>query len=533
MSIRIAIVDDQAIIRSGLSVFIRSSEQLMLVGEAANGEEAIQLCELVKPDIVLMDLRMPVMDGITAARQIHQRWPEIMVLVLTNYVEKGLAQKALEAGASGYIVKDVTAEELIAAIQKMYHERQPVILRQPASTELAAVLEQLERSLTSETIDTSRLAGLLRRYLPPALPGCHIEVRLFPEQELLTFPAEGATRMAEAGWSWLHTQPGLRVISASTLTPWDEHDETQYDLILAPIYSEAHKQPLGGLAVWPQDSCAEMGYLLPAIEDLVIPLARGMSQTRKLPAPTGRQGLVQELAAAARIQSDLLPAKMPKMPGWDFAAQLKPALETSGDFYDLIPLANKHLGLAIADVSDKGMGAALFMALSSTLLRTYAVQYPTLPALSISTVNERILADSRSGMFVTAFYGVLEPNTGRLRYVNAGHNPPLLVSHQKSKAIDRLRATGMALGVMGEMIWKQKVVRMLPGDVLLMYTDGLTDAQDARGNFYDEGRLLNIIRKAGSSAKEILQAVLDDLEHFTSGMPRLDDVTLLVVRREG
>jgi DNA-binding NarL/FixJ family response regulator len=532
MPIRIAIVDDQAIIRSGLSVFIRSSDQFVLVGEAANGEEAIQLCELVKPEIMLMDVKMPVMDGITATRHIHQRWPEITVLVLTNYVEKGLAQKALEAGASGYIVKDVTAEELITALQKMYHERQPLILQQPASSELIAVLEQLERSLESEVVDTSRLSGLLRRHLPPALPGCHIEVRLFPEQELLTFPAEGVHQMSEAGWRWLHTQSSLRVVHAGSAIPWDERQQAQHDLILAPIVSDTNRQPLGGLAIWPQDTCAGIGYLLPAIEGLSAPIARGMRQSYRTPEPPGRQGLAQELAAAARIQIDLLPARMPSLRGWDFAAQLKPALETSGDFYDLIPLANNNLGLAIADVSDKGMGAALFMALSSTLLRTYAVQYPSLPALSISTVNERILADSRSGMFVTAFYAVLEPNTGRLRYVNAGHNPPLLISHKKSKTIDQLKATGMALGVMGEMIWRQKVIRMLPGDVLLMYTDGLTDAQDARGNFYDEHRLLNVVRKSANSAKEILQAVLDDLDRFTGGLPSLDDVTLLVVRRE-
>jgi sigma-B regulation protein RsbU (phosphoserine phosphatase) len=197
----------------------------------------------------------------------------------------------------------------------------------------------------------------------------------------------------------------------------------------------------------------------------------------------------------------------------------------------VISLHNNHWGLVIADVSDKGMGAALFMALSSTLIRTYAKQYPTLPALSISTVNERILSDSRSGMFVTTFYAVLEPNTGRIRYVNAGHNPPILISSQKGKRVDRLQSTGMALGVMGEMIWKQKVTRLLPGDLLVMYTDGITDAQDPHGQFYGEQRLLQVIRRCNCSAQETLEIILDDLDHFTGGMPQADDVTLLVVRR--
>jgi sigma-B regulation protein RsbU (phosphoserine phosphatase) len=176
------------------------------------------------------------------------------------------------------------------------------------------------------------------------------------------------------------------------------------------------------------------------------------------------------------------------------------------------------------------MGSALFMALSATLIRTYAMQYPTLPALSISTVNERILSDSRSGMFVTAFYAVLEPNAGRLRYVNAGHNPPLLISGLRGKQVDRLRSTGMALGVMGDMIWKQKVTRITPGDVVVMYTDGLTDAVSPSGEYYDENRLTHIIRRGGSS-KDILNNILEDLNNFTNGATRPDDVTLLVMKR--
>jgi serine phosphatase RsbU (regulator of sigma subunit) len=288
---------------------------------------------------------------------------------------------------------------------------------------------------------------------------------------------------------------------------------------------------LGGLAVWVADTGEEPGCLLPVVEALSQQLARGMSLVLGRVNRPAQHNLAQQLAAAAKIQSDLLPARVPNLHGWEFSARLEPALETSGDFYDVITLPNNHWGLVIADVSDKGMGAALFMALSSTLIRTYAKQYPTLPALSISTVNERILSDSRSGMFVTAFYAVLEPNTGRLRYVNAGHNPPILISNQKGKGIDRLQSTGMALGVMGEMIWKQKVARMLPGDLLVMYTDGVTDAQDPHGQFYGEQRLLQVIRRCNCSAQETLDVILDDLDHFTGGMPQADDVTLLVVRR--
>jgi serine phosphatase RsbU (regulator of sigma subunit)/DNA-binding NarL/FixJ family response regulator len=530
MPIRVAIVDDQPIIRSGLSAFIRSAQDLLLVGEAMDGEEAIQLCELVKPDVLLMDMKMPVLNGIAAAQLIHQRWPEIQVILMSNFVEKGLAQTAQEAGASGYLIKDITAEELIAAIRKIHQERQLITPKTLASQDPLEVIEHIGRTLSQEQIDASRLAGLLRRHLPAILPGCQIEVHVFPDREFLYFPADGRQHLPPHGWNWLQSQSSIRIIHSGNPFPWATQEPCENDLILSPILAGGG-QRLGGLAIWVADSGEEPGCLLPPVEALSQQLARGISLIQGQASRPAPQNLAQQLAAAAKIQSDLLPARMPSLPDWEFAARLEPALETSGDFYDLIALPNNHWGLVIADVSDKGMGAALFMALSSTLIRTYAKQYPTLPALSISTVNERILSDSRSGMFVTAFYAVLEPNTGRLRYVNAGHNPPILISNQKGKGVDRLQPTGMALGVMGELIWKQKVARMLPGDLLVMYTDGITDAQDPHGQFYGEQRLLQVVKRCNCPAQETLEIILEDLDRFTGGTPQLDDVTLLVLRR--
>jgi sigma-B regulation protein RsbU (phosphoserine phosphatase) len=328
----------------------------------------------------------------------------------------------------------------------------------------------------------------------------------------------------------LQSQSSIRIIHSGNPFPWATQEPCENDLILSPIIAGGG-QRLGGVAIWVADSGEEPGCLLPPVEALSQQLARGISLIQGQSSRPAPQNLAQQLAAAAKIQSDHLPARMPSLPDWEFAARLEPALETSGDFYDLIALPNNHWGLVIADVSDKGMGAALFMALSSTLIRTYAKQYPTLPALSISTVNERILSDSRSGMFVTAFYAVLEPNTGRLRYVNAGHNPPILISNQKGKGLDRLQPTGMALGVMGELIWKQKVARLLPGDLLVMYTDGITDAQDPHGQFYGEQRLLQVVKRCNCPAQETLEIILEDLDRFTGGTPQMDDVTLLVLRR--
>ncbi|MCU0484512.1 MAG: SpoIIE family protein phosphatase [Anaerolineales bacterium] len=243
--------------------------------------------------------------------------------------------------------------------------------------------------------------------------------------------------------------------------------------------------------------------------------------------------MAQELAMAGQVQANILPEKVPELPGWEIAARLLPARETSGDFYDFIPVTDKNWGIIIADVADKGIGAALFMTLTSTLFRGLAPRHPSLPALTLQTVNERILSDTRGSMFVTAFYGVLEPNTGRFRFSNAGHPPPLLVKSQKGKPIDRLGRTGMALGVQDNEYWSQKLVVLAPGDVLVLYTDGVIEAQNPQGRFFDIPRLQDVVQKVtGRSAKVILDAILTEVHRFTAGVPAQDDTAILVIRRK-
>ena len=243
--------------------------------------------------------------------------------------------------------------------------------------------------------------------------------------------------------------------------------------------------------------------------------------------------LGRELIMAGKIQEDILPEKVPVYPGWELAARLRPARETSGDFYDFIPLTGSKLGLLVADVTDKGMGAALFMALSSTLLRTYAVRFPTLPGLVLNAVSERILSDTRGGMFVTAFYGVLEPYIGRFIFANAGHPPGVMISRRHGRvSIDHFNPTGMALGVSEEAQWKQKVVKLAPGDFVVLYTDGITEANNPQGDFFGEERLLDVLlAKANLPASEMLEGVLDEVHRFVGHSHAQDDIALIVIRR--
>jgi sigma-B regulation protein RsbU (phosphoserine phosphatase) len=240
----------------------------------------------------------------------------------------------------------------------------------------------------------------------------------------------------------------------------------------------------------------------------------------------------QELILAGELQASFLPSKLPNIPGWQLAATLQPARKTSGDFYDIIPLPEGRLGLLIADVVDKGAVAALYMALNWILIRTYAEEYPTQPELVLSSVNHRLLIDTRTDQFVTVFYGVLDPATGDLTYCNAGHNPPYLLSAQDSDAVRSLKKTGIMLGLFGDQTWEQGTVRIAPGDVLVLYTDGVTDAEDEQERFFGQERLLTSVQATlGRSAQDIQDALVTEIDEFVGGAVQIDDIALMVVVR--
>jgi serine phosphatase RsbU (regulator of sigma subunit) len=245
------------------------------------------------------------------------------------------------------------------------------------------------------------------------------------------------------------------------------------------------------------------------------------------------QKVGQELALAGEIQASFLPGVVPDVPGWQVTATLEPARETAGDFYDFIPLPDGRLGVLVADVAGKGMGAALYMALSRTLIRTYAAEYHTRPALVLHAANDRILMDTRASLFVTAFYGILDPVSGTLTYCNAGHNPPYLLNAKDGGSAQELGGTGIPLGIEEDVTWHQGAVPLAPGDVLVLYTDGITEAQDGQEEFFGEQRLLEIAQaNLGRSARDIQDVLIAEVHGFVGDAPQFDDITLMVVVRD-
>jgi PAS domain S-box-containing protein len=244
------------------------------------------------------------------------------------------------------------------------------------------------------------------------------------------------------------------------------------------------------------------------------------------------QKMEKELILAGDIQASFLPQRIPKIDGWQIATYLKPSRETSGDFYDLEVLSKHHLGFLIADVVDKGAGAAIFMALSWTLIRTHASRYYSKLSQMFSKVNRHIIEETHSNQFLTAIYGTVDTRKGSLTYCNAGHNLPILYKPQVN-SFTRLASTGYPLGVFRDTSWEQGSIVLDAGDILVLYTDGVTDAINDQGEFFDEPRLLQVIEENQQrNAQQIVEAIVDAIHQFTGSENHEDDITLMVIVRE-
>jgi PAS domain S-box-containing protein len=245
------------------------------------------------------------------------------------------------------------------------------------------------------------------------------------------------------------------------------------------------------------------------------------------------QKMARELELAGEIQASYLPRQLPEIPGWQFQSLLKSSRETSGDFYDIHRLPDGRIVILIADVVDKGVGAALFMSLCWTLIRTFSVEFPSDPDLVMENINQRILEDTKSGQFMSLFYGVLEPRSGEFTYANAGHPPPYFFTSHQDKSISPLYRTGMLLGVSKDEKWDKGTILISHGDGLLLYTDGVTEGLNTEGMLYGENRLRKAMKDlVDTSADSICSTIFLDLKNFVGAEAQSDDIAMIVVKRE-
>jgi phosphoserine phosphatase RsbU/P len=270
-----------------------------------------------------------------------------------------------------------------------------------------------------------------------------------------------------------------------------------------------------------------------------------------------------DVQIARQIQAGFLPDQLPQLPGWEIAACFHPAREVAGDFYDAFMITqNRRVGFVIADVCDKGVGASLFMALSRSLIRAFAQQPQSLswanvlgnepgaggqraartgrqapPSIGTTALkNAMVLTNTyimnthtQMNMFVTLFFGVLDPSTGALVYINGGHLPPLILGPAGIKST--LALTGPAIGLMPDVDFEIGQAQLEPGDMLFCYTDGVTDARSPSGEFFGTKRLHQLLEATDSTATSLLDRVESNVQAHIASAAQFDDITMLGLRR--
>ncbi len=603
MTIRIIIADDHSVVRQGLRMFLGLDPELEVVGEAVNGAEAVERTEALRPDVVLMDLIMPVMSGLEATAEIRRRGLPTQVIVVTSVIEEAAVTAVIRAGAIGYLLKDTEADELRRAIKAAaagraqlspqiaarllvetkntgggdtLTDRENEVLRLAAEgltdEEIALRLlisEPIVHSHVEGIVEKLRLANQSQALLldfanraqsyrePAALMDffvAEIPRLLWSDAAALLLPETNHNSdvlVFRAAHDWPGNPIGRRVNGDSegpdfvfhTLQPWQVADLSAPESGRWPDWAEAGLRSyiflplhIGGQAI----AVLGLGSREPRLFDedelrfaklLANQAALSFEQARLQRVESQGQRMERDLQQARRIQMSLLPGGYPVAEGWDFAATYESAREIGGDLYDFIelPTSPGRIGLLIADVSGKGTAAALFMAHSRGMIRGAAQSEPG-PAATLARANVQITRDNHAMLFVSAFYGVLDTATGQLTFANAGHNLPFIL--RANGDLEEVVCRGMVLGIMDDIDYDEDVTVLAPGDTLILYTDGITEAMNWGSDLFGKGRLKDAILSAGSlEAQATINAIIDAVKVYTAETPQADDLTIVAVRR--
>jgi steroid delta-isomerase-like uncharacterized protein len=258
-------------------------------------------------------------------------------------------------------------------------------------------------------------------------------------------------------------------------------------------------------------------------------LTRNLTWRLRVAEAQERERIEQELKVARRTQEELLPKALPELNGWEFAHYYQPAREVGGDFYDFLDLEDGRLGLVVGDATSKGMPAALVMAAARSMIRALAQSLGS-PGEILKRVNAALYPDTPSEMFVTCFYAILQPDSGRLLYANAGHDLPY-IRRRSGEDTQELRARGMPLGMMPEMSYEEKEASLREGDSVLFYSDGLVEAHDPNYEMFGFPRLRRLVEEHDEE-RLLVDFLIDELSSFVGeDWEQEDDITLVTLQR--
>ncbi len=328
--------------------------------------------------------------------------------------------------------------------------------------------------------------------------------------------------------SWVYREEGisdeerskLATLQSELLLPLAVRDKLLGFISLGPKRSE---EPYTGSDLRLLKSVAAQTGLALENANLVRTVADEVAQ---------RERMNREVEIAREVQERLFPQKLPIIAGLDYAGHCRPALGVGGDYYDFLALPKGNLGIAIGDVSGKGIAAALMMASLQASLRSEATRAPENLAAAVSNVNRLVFEASASNRYATFFYGQYDPARGTFDYVNAGHNPPMLFHDAgENGTVTRLEPGGTVIGLLENVDYQQGSVRLVAGDVLVAFTDGISEAMNLDDEEWGEERLIDAIRGCRrSSAQQLLECIFHAATSFAGTAPQHDDMTLVVVR---
>ena len=380
------------------------------------------------------------------------------------------------------------------------------------STFAHAMRRVIRRGGRAPAAETAAVDGQLAAAIPASLPPAPA-VEIAPNDPLLAY-LQTAGGVIEVERLELESPAvdNLRAAGVSLVVPLVSGGELIGTLNLGPRlsdqqYSTDDKRLLDSLAA----------QAAPALQ--VAELVR-----RQATEAASRERIEQELRVAQLIQQNFLPRELPELPGWHLDAYYKPAREVGGDFYDFFELPGGEVGVVVGDVTDKGVPAAMVMAAARSVLRATASQLVS-PGETLERVNELLCPDIPDKMFVTCLYGVVDPASGRFRFANAGHNLPYA---RTAGGASELRATGMPLGLLPGMTYEEREAWIAPGEALLLYSDGVTEAHSSDREMYGTPRLAELV----AGGDELIGGVLASLAGFTGdGWEQEDDITLVTLRR--
>jgi serine phosphatase RsbU (regulator of sigma subunit) len=355
----------------------------------------------------------------------------------------------------------------------------------------------------------------------PSLQVTAPELEIAPDDPILAYLAD-ASGVVEVEKLDLDSSAGLQAMKAAEVK------------LVVPLVSQG--ELIGLLNLGPrlsqQEYSADDRKLLSDLSTQTAPAVRVAQLVRQQQQEAQeRERIEQELRIARLIQQTLLPKTLPELHGYDVAAYYQPAREVGGDFYDFLELEDGRLGLVVGDVTDKGVPAALVMATTRTMLRA-AAQRLFSPGEVLRLSNDALVTDIPPTMFITCLYAILEPESGRIVYANAGHDLPYRRKAERSEGADELRATGMPLGLMPGMGYEEKEIVLERGESVLFYSDGLVEAHDPQREMFGFPRLQGLVGSHRSGGSSLIGFLLSELSRFTGEeWEQEDDITLVTLQR--